>query len=85
MRFTIALLIASASAALFTATPAEAVDNRVLVKYSGRTPTDFCNQWRCNCINYVPKDQTLTFGTAYCQPGDSSGNNRDTEARVFCT
>lgn len=35
-------------------------------------------------INYVPKDPSLNFYGALCEPGDFHGQNVNTEAKVFC-
>ncbi|CAO1630158.1 unnamed protein product [Sympodiomycopsis kandeliae] len=59
-------------------------DLRQLFKYPGGNPTDACNKWRCACINYVPKDQTLHFVGAVCEPGDYQGQNMDTEVKAAC-
>lgn len=85
MRYTIAIFLATASAALFSATPAKAADNRVLVNFTDYSSgAAFCNAWRCNCINYVPTDSSLSFQGAYCNPGDYQGKNTNSVAKVFC-
>ncbi|PWN32582.1 uncharacterized protein FA14DRAFT_181266 [Meira miltonrushii] len=87
MRSSIALLIASASAAVLIATPARAYDFRQLVKYSHQeypTSSDFCDAWDTACKEYVPKDQSLKYGYSVCEPGDYHGKHAKTEAKVAC-
>ncbi|PWN32583.1 uncharacterized protein FA14DRAFT_191676 [Meira miltonrushii] len=87
MRSSIALLIASASAAVLIATPARAYDFRQLVKYSHQeypTSSDFCNAWDTACKEYVPKDQSLKYEGSTCEPGDYQGKHAKTEALVDC-
>lgn len=85
MRFSIALFVASASAAVLIATPAQAYDFRQLVAYKDySSSTDFCNAWNTNCKDYVPKDKSLKYGGSTCEPGDYHGKHKKTEAKVAC-
>jgi len=84
MRFSVALLVASASAALFVAQPAQAYDFRVLVGYNYPSSSAFCSAWNTACANYVPKDQSLKYGGSVCEPGDYHGEHKKTEAKVSC-
>lgn len=85
MRSSIALFLASA--AILIATPAQAYDFRQLVKYSHTeypTSTAFCEAWDKDCKDYVPKDKSLKYGYAVCEPGDHHGKHKKTEAKVAC-
>ncbi|KDN50419.1 hypothetical protein K437DRAFT_255137 [Tilletiaria anomala UBC 951] len=61
------------------------VDNRQLVSFQGGDGAAFCKAWKCACVNYEPTNTALYFQATYCQPGDFSGKNTNTEARVYCT
>ncbi|CEH12382.1 hypothetical protein CBOM_00370 [Ceraceosorus bombacis] len=85
MKFTLVAAFASVAALVAFAPAAQAADDRVIADFKGGNGDEFCNSWRCNCINYVPKNKKLSFQTAYCQKGDFSGNFPDSKARVFCS
>ncbi|UZJ54115.1 hypothetical protein CBS101457_003435 [Exobasidium rhododendri] len=78
-------IVAAIVAAAMSATPVSAADDRQLYTYSGGDGVAFCKSWKCACINYVPTNTALTFQTANCNPGDYSGNNKNTEALAFCS
>lgn len=73
--------------AMLAAAPkgAQAVDDRELIKHASQNGQDFCNAWRCACVNYKPQDTSLYFKYTFCQPGDYQGKNTDTEALAYCS
>ncbi|KAJ7061503.1 hypothetical protein C8F01DRAFT_1137606 [Mycena amicta] len=63
-----------------------AADDRLLYKIpAGDTIDQFTSDFNTACSTWQPAiDQGLTFVEALVEPGDFSGKNADTEAKIVC-
>ncbi|KZV96760.1 hypothetical protein EXIGLDRAFT_747439 [Exidia glandulosa HHB12029] len=77
MRFS----LTAVTVALVAASGAAAYDLRELYSFQGGNGTTFCKTWKCNCINYEPKNTTMYFYSAQCYPGDYSGKHNTSQVR----
>lgn len=81
---TTATATATDSAATSTPTSASDADFRVRVHHPKSNGGRFCRRWKADCINYRPHNKNLFFKSAYCVPGDYSGNFPHHVALVSC-
>ncbi|KAF7351960.1 Glycoside hydrolase family 81 protein [Mycena venus] len=75
------------ASALFAAVGlVQAVDHRLLyIIPAGDTIDKFTADFTNACTNWQPAlEQGLTFVEALVEPGDFSGKNADTEAKIIC-
>ncbi|KAJ6557571.1 hypothetical protein B0H19DRAFT_1148121 [Mycena capillaripes] len=64
-----------------------AIDNRLLYAIpAGDSIDTFTSDFDAACASWAPAAAAgLTFAEALVEPGDFSGKNADTEAKIFCT
>ncbi|KAF7351935.1 Glycoside hydrolase family 81 protein [Mycena venus] len=85
--FSLTMRSTALASALFAAVGlVHAVDNRLLyIIPAGDTIDTFTADFTDACTNWQPAlNQGLTFVEALVEPGDFSGKNSDTEARIVC-
>lgn len=65
MQFSTTLLVLATTAISFVAAAPSSLekraDDRLIYTFPNANQAAACDSWRCNCINYKPKDTSLEF------------------------